>query len=365
MSSHVHWGLASPKVSLAQIWVRLGFNGSFVPGRVVDAPLHVLGFPTGDILPRKLAVDVFLEGHAYASSADPTAGAARLRVGAVDRSFRISGRRVVEWHRGRPRIGAAAPFERFPFDREHAYGGISLGHPYWRNPGGKGYLVDGDEREGIELPNIEEAGDLVGVDRLLTQPSSWWLGPRPALTAPLVPIDFPRIVDLGWPSAFVPPPQDPQLAEIVDGDLPADFTMSRPFEMRRPVFQQAPARSRLATYEAGAEVIVEGCLPRGEVFRAKLPEAPPAILEVEGRRRELELLPQSITVRPEEGSLSIVYFASAELHRAFVPGLHKRIPIALELLGERHPYPTPEPVLARVRRETKSETTGAGGGEPA
>jgi hypothetical protein len=132
--------------------------------------------PTGDVLPRKLAVDVFLEGHAYASSGDPTAGTARLRVGAVDRSFRISGRRIVEWHRGRPRIGAAAPFERFPFEREHAYGGISLGHPYWRNPGGKGYLVDGDEREGIELPNIEEAGDLVGVDRLLTQPSSWWLG---------------------------------------------------------------------------------------------------------------------------------------------------------------------------------------------
>jgi hypothetical protein len=329
-------------------------------------PLHVdraFHMPVGDVLPRKAAVDVFLEGHAYASSADPTAGAVRVRVGPVDRSFRISGRRVVEWHRDRPRIGAAAAFERVPFDREHAYGGISLGHPYWRNPGGKGYLVDGDTREGIELPNIEEAHDLLTLDRLVDEPSAWWRRPRPALTAPLVPIDFPRIVDLGWPSAFVPPPRDPSLAEIVDGDLPPDFSMAEPFQMRRAVFQQAPARSRLATYEAGAEVVVEGCLPHGEAFRAKLPEAPPALLEVEGRRREIELLPQSVTVRPEEGALSIVYFASAELHRAFVPGLHKRIPIALELLGERFPYPTPEPVLARVRR-AQSEAAPSGGESP-
>ncbi|MBL9022440.1 MAG: hypothetical protein JNL21_09570, partial [Myxococcales bacterium] len=81
-----------------------------------------------------------------------------------------------------------------------------------------------------------------------------------------------------------------------------------------------------------------------------------ASLEVDGRSEVVEPRPQTVRLRPERDEVVVTYAIEKPLVRAFIPGIHARIPIAIDVLGERLAATTQEPVLAAVR--------GAGGVMP-
>jgi hypothetical protein len=117
----------------------------------------------------------------------------------------------------------------------------------------------------------------------------------------------------------------------------------------RRFLQEAPPWGWLEALPDGAEIEVEGCLPAGASFAARLPPQPAADVAIDGAVTALELRPTKLVVRPEADEVVVAWWAVAALPRPFVPGLHAKIPIEVRLGGERFSFPTP-PVAFPHRR---------------
>lgn len=118
-----------------------------------------------DLVRTKLTTDVLVLAQAHAPGGTPvTTLDVGCRVGPVVKRLRVTGDRV--WRRGRP--SAPSPFVTMPICYERAYGGVDPGsrdspQPQWdeRNPIGTGYVLKDSSAEGLRLPNIEYADQLV------------------------------------------------------------------------------------------------------------------------------------------------------------------------------------------------------------
>jgi hypothetical protein len=173
---------------------------------------------------------------------------------------------------------------------------------------------------------------------------------------------FPRMALFGL--ATFDAPLDARLREVRDGDLPADLD-ARLGRAHPLASQEAPARSRLGALVEGTEVILEGCLPGGATWRAEAPRAPRVVLTVDGQATEVVARPQAIRLRPEADELCVTYAVEHKMHRAFIPGVHARIPITtqVERFVARYDAPRGHPaagdrsrahVAARRRAVTRS-----------
>src|SRR5690606_24421051 len=104
----------------------------------------------------------------------------QLRVGTHAVAARIFGRRRWQrrWIRG-TQISAPEPFSTMPLDWTYAFGGrADVGGrrvPNLDNPLGRGYVLDEQAVDGVELPNIEEP------ERLIRH---WTDMPRPLAFSP-------------------------------------------------------------------------------------------------------------------------------------------------------------------------------------
>ncbi len=315
-----------------------------------------LKLPMGDLAPLKAETDVFVEGHAYPRAQGGTRGQVALRFGAIRRVVQVIGRRTTVWQQGRLRFSEAEPFDRIPLAACEAYGGVAGEAPYLRNGAGKGFITEPEQAEGVELPRLEEADDLLTPERLVA--GAWWERPRPALFAPAIPMLFPRMALFGL--ATFDAPLDARLREVRDGDLPADLD-ARLGRAHPLAFQEAPARSRLGSLVAETEVILEGCRPGGATWRAEAPRAPRVVVTVDGQATELVARPQAIRLRPEADELCVTYAVEHKMHRAFIPGVHARIPITTQVESFVARYDAPEAILPRV---IAHERTLLQGGEP-
>lgn len=124
-----------------------------------------------DLALRKVGADVVLIGNAHApAGATVSELDVSVSVGSVQRSLRVFGDRY--WRRtlGFPSISAPKPFEQMPLTYERAFGGrdCSAEDPAYheqesRNPVGVGLIAakSGQPLEGVPLPNIEDAQDLI------------------------------------------------------------------------------------------------------------------------------------------------------------------------------------------------------------
>ncbi len=350
--SLVHFELEASRGRHVSIRFRVVYaagRGRLVPGDF-DRPF---GLPVGDAIPFKREVDVFVEGAAHPAHTGDYETTVRVRAGSIDRSARVFGERRIVWHRGKLRIGAPLELEPTPLAAANAYGGAAGHVRYPRNPIGKGYLLDEAAAEGVVLPPIEDPDDLLDPERLVLPADEWWASPRPVLFEPALVTSFPRVAFLG----IVRPPPHPtgdELPEVRTGDLPRGFALPRSPAPEHA--QEAERRMRLAELSPGADVVVDGCLPGGRTWRARTPPVLTASLEVDGRSEVVEPRPQTVRLRPERDEIVVTYAIEKPLARAFIPGIHARIPIAIDVLGERLAATTPEPVLAAVR--------GAGGVMP-
>jgi len=111
----------------------------------------------------KLATDIALLGHAYASGRTATEVSVSLRVGSIEKVVTVIGDRYwEEGLAGRIRMSTPERFERIPLIYERAFGGFDQNDAERRacevrNPVGRGFRVRWDGAEhAVSLPNLED-----------------------------------------------------------------------------------------------------------------------------------------------------------------------------------------------------------------
>lgn len=316
--------------------------------------------PGTDFWPHKEATDFVVLGSAYAPGGLP---AHRMHVsarfGEHVKTVRVYGRREVSWQdSGTPRIGAPEPFTEIALSLENAYGGIDrrvqteltderallfmadVDHPglYPRNPFGKGYVV-GAPSPGLEMPNLEDPADPLVPERLLVRdPARWYEQPLPWSFGWVPAMTFPRYLFAGGlVDAWFPGPEDERMVEVRRGFLMAGYRSALERlgpDVVHPRFrQEAPYGMVIARVEGGELVEIKGMHPDEPTVSFTMPAFVPRMdFELDGRR--LEAPParlHSLVVRPAEKRVNMVFGTQVQLTRAFVPGLHKHIPLKVSI----------------------------------
>ncbi|WP_119841637.1 DUF2169 domain-containing protein [Salinibacter ruber] len=341
-----------------------------------------------DFWPVKSSTDFVVEGSAHSPSEKPTERMqVRVSVGSVKKTIEVFGRRLVRWtDRGNVQFTKPEPFEEVEVSRKNAYGGtdfrvvdpameeispaaeaarLQTNHPglYPRNPFGKGYLVEPGPVEEFELPHLEDPGDLLTPDRLITgTPEKWHEQPLPWTLDWVHPKTFPRYVFfLGRPEAWYPAPQDEQLAEVRRGYLPANFKdeLDERSEQRGPDprFRQGASHGLvLHDVPERVPVRIEGMHPEKSTVKFRLPPSPSLEMQVEDKRQAVNPRLHSVVVRPAEEQFYVLYAGVMSLDRALIPGIHKHIPMALYVNGDRPvaydaPVPLREQLAAAMEQE--------------
>ncbi|MBX2880423.1 MAG: DUF2169 domain-containing protein [Granulosicoccus sp.] len=340
--------------------------------------------PHSDYWPQKTCTDVGVIGSAHV----PDGGSATelpvsVTVGKRRRDIVVLGERFIEFRGSKPYIGAAQPFSSQILDLQHAYGGIDFrvpfaqddpqamsvtleaDHPglYPRNPWGTGYLVLNDPVEGMPLPTQEDPADLLTNERLLAlKPEDWYLQPMPAHIG-WVPVNcFPRNIFLGIEcEPWFPPPDDSSLKEVRAGHLAAGYRellADQVFgsEPHWRFEQEATPDLMFKNDIHGAPVSLTGLHPEHPLLEFSLPSKPPDIkMKIENTVESVEPLLTSVEIRADEGLVTMTYTASIDSERPFIPGIHKKIPVAVSVNGEKAvPYKTP-PTIKKLLADAESQ----------
>lgn len=141
-----------------------------------------LGTIPGDMAIRKDGVDIMAIGYAYHPNIDGgPSSVVSVQVNRDRRMLRVFGERT--WYKttlGRWAISEPEHFSKMEMKWENSYGGEALDewantivHPL--NLNGKGYVFDEDDVEDTDLPNIEDADQLI---------QSWQDQPKPCNICP-------------------------------------------------------------------------------------------------------------------------------------------------------------------------------------
>jgi len=335
-----------------------------------------------DFWPVKLATDVVVQGAAFppAGKTSTPETTVSLSVGAATKRVKVFGRRALHWNKhGNPHFTRPEPFEEVPLTWENAYGGIDFrasdpgleglpseayldvdhDHPglYPRNPFGKGYLVESDPVDDLELPRLEDPSDLLTPERIITgDPRAWYEQPLPWTFEWVHPMMFPRFAHfINAPEAWFPAPEDRRLPEIERGYLAENFreeVEERPIERGpAPRFKQGASHGLiLHDVPEQAPVRIEGMHPEKPTLRFRLPAAPSLEMQVENERRAVQPRLHSIVLRPGEETFYLLHGAAMEIERPLIPGIHKHIPLAVYVDGDR-PVAYEAPVPTREQLE--------------
>ncbi len=233
---------------------RFAPDGTVELDRTSPSPIHKsissgeLGPIWPDTFARKEDAEVFVYGRAIARGG--------LAVRELDVSLQIGdhvvpakvfGRRT--WRRGG--LGytwLAGPdyFHEMPLGWDRAYGGRApsrgRGVPFPDNPIGKGFVLDRDMIDGVELPNIEDPARLIG---------AWFEQPQPF--------------------AFAPLPPNSAMVESKERDNPLS-SASGSFASTTSTLNIAHPRLRIPSLVPGDEIVTQHMSPTGyQRFLLRLP----------------------------------------------------------------------------------------------
>jgi len=346
-----------------------------------------------DFWPAKQSTDVAVLGSAFAPNGQPVRQMqAGIEIAGRSKQILVIGDRLVEWSRdGHPELGEAEPFLSMPMDIKRAYGGCDFRVPfdekdpratgvtldcdypglYPRNPWGTGYLVMPDPIDGMPLPNLEDPDDLLTDDRIITSnPENWYLQPMPAYLE-WMPINcFPRNQFLAIEcDPWFPLPDDEKLKEVQHGYLPKEYRrhlqdqhFGDPPHLR---IRQESSHGLMFSKEIyGTDVRVTGMHPKHSVLQFTLPQKPPSVvMKIENEQEELQPHLASLAIYPDLEYICLTYTAIMFSPRPFFPGIHKYIPVAVSVNGERAVRYQPPATIkdrleaAKVEQGKKEKTT--------
>jgi hypothetical protein len=265
------------------------------------------------------------------------------------RRIRVFGDRKVHWYEGAVFFTEATPFEKMPITYTRAYGGKDHGanerrpnqfarglanladrpvedfspYEYPRNNLGRGYVVfpDREALDGLLLPNLEWAGDLLTPERLaLGNAKRWPTAPRPACFDFTHQDFFPRTAFLGLTPDFEGKPED--VAEVREGYLPASL-------LRVDFFEHVGSPDAARFFHGAAPWLVFPDFDGDEIIRVKnmhptlaeqvipMPaERPHILLEPHtGGTSELEPALRTIVLRPDKEELILLWVGTLAVDR--------------------------------------------------
>ncbi|WP_437778605.1 DUF2169 domain-containing protein [Sorangium sp. So ce1097] len=127
----------------------------------------------------------------------------------------------------------------------------------------------------------------------------------------------------------------------------------------RRLFQEAPRGFVLDVVRGDEVVRVDGMHADRPSIEFTLPGPPSIEFVLEGHRVPAAPRTHTIVVEPAVERVSLVYGATVELPRTFIPGIHKHIPVAVTIDGDRpiH-YEAPPTVRERMAsRDAPRERT--------
>ncbi len=346
-----------PAVSPRRLRIEVATASS---GQAVSPPVRARPHPLDPPLSGGPLVDVLLEGSAYALAGVSTQRVA-LSVGDWRWEALVFGARTASVASRRIAITAPEPIDApVPIAWETAFGGglpgappgirqldreIDGAHLYPRNPFGLGYR-HGEDLLAWELPQIEDPTDPLTPERFARiEEEGWVAAPLPWCLDEVHPATFPRVAMI---AGMGPPLDHPTpLPEIARGFLAEPLPPADSMRLDPRFLQDAPPWGWLGSLAAEDEIVLAGCLPRGEVFTARPPARPGCDVVIDGVVSAVDLRPTRLVVRPELRDLLVVWVADVPLPRPFIPGVHRRIPIEVRVEGhEPVAYPT-APVPSR------------------
>jgi hypothetical protein len=327
---------------------------------------------------QKVATDVVVRGSAYNPGGVPIETArVSVSIGDATKQIAVFGHRTVSWRKdGTPQFSSPEPVESVPLLYQFAYGGfdarvplpedaltvfmehvragLAYDHPglYPRNPVGKGYVVLPGPVDDVELPNLEDPHDLLTPERLVTgTPENWFRQPLPWCFEWSVGSTFPRFRFIGGEPWF-PPPDGPELPEVARGFCPPGLrSVIEDGPEMLGYLQEASLGMTFPRALAEQPVRIEGMNPDKPSIRFTVPPAPRLAFEVEGTRESANARLTNCVIYPKEMRFTVTYAArTAALSRAFIPGVHRQIPIAMLVDGDPPVrYQPPETVMDRLR----------------
>jgi hypothetical protein len=171
-------------------------------------------------------------------------------------------------------------------------------------------------------------------------PESWYLQPLPWCFDWVHPSTFPRYLYFAsGVDAWFPGPEDELMPEVRRWFVAPRYRAL----MAERLFEEGPdPRYRqggshgfvLPRVRGGEPVQINGMHPSGRPVGFMLPAPPQIDLYVENTSTNARVQVHSVVDRPEELALTMTVGAWAPLQRAFLPGLHKTIPIAASVGGD-------------------------------
>lgn len=284
----------APKLAETQASLIMADTFTGEPG--FSAPVHEV-----DYLPIKPLCDVVLLGGAYAPGGKPvTRLQVGMKVGAVAKTFMVTGDR--NWEAGTAGINPGYPnvFEYMPISYDRAFGGMDnwLADPdkhkaYMLNPVGKGFhhYLDSMLVDGTPMPNTEEAHRAISIPNHDYQPMAF--GP----------------VGRNWePRYRYGGTYDDEWLDKQFPFLPKDFD--------NRYFQCAPADQQMPYPVGGEEVILINLTPNGRVqFRLPKVDVPVVFFRKKGERHETRAVIDTIVLEPDKGTFSMTWRASLPLRK--------------------------------------------------
>jgi len=322
--------------------------------------------PGTDFWTYKMATDFVVQGSAFAPKnrlIDQME--VSVQVGKAIKRIAVFGQRFIKWTGNQIKITRPEPFEEIPLTYKNAYGGMdwrvqlsesdkknpvllfSLAndhdHPglYPRNPFGKGYLVEQGEVPDMAMPNLEDPSDLITPERLVIKdPKLWYRQPLPWCFDWVHPITFPRYV-FSFPNtdAWYPGPEDEQMPEVRRRFIPSGYRS----QMRdrnllncpHPSFFQEASHGLIFSDLKGNEPVrIVGMHPEKPVIEFNMPGHTPVIeIQIEEEKKRVMPKLHSVVCRPAENILTMLFGATMDTPKRFVPGIHKNIPISAYIDG--------------------------------
>lgn len=343
--------------------------------------------PGTDFWPFKRQPEFAVQGQAHAPDGKAVTGiTVSAAVGQREKRVAVFGDRRVTWlDTGRVRFEPPEPFTAMPLTWDRAYGGLDwrtpppepitdadqlmmqVDHPglYPRNPWGRGYLVQPEPVDDFFLPNLEDPADLLTPERLVVgDPRQWWRQPLPWCFDWVSVAMFPRFVYLGLGAdAWFPAPDGAPLPEIERGLLRADWRRyySNGPEPHPRLRQEASHGLVLDASPLGQPVELVGMHPEHLQLAFTLPGKIPSItFRLEGRSEPAAPRLHHVVCYPDRELVTLTYGAIVDLPRAFAPGIHKHIPVSVQIGGDaplvyQAPPPARETLAAAMAEQAEAK----------
>ena len=273
-----------------------------------------------ELAPYKAATDVVVIGKAYAPHGVATPRmTVGVQVGQRQKLLTVTGDRRCVFRAGAlPSFTEPEPFVDMEIRYERAYGGRDekslpdVPFLYPRNFMGVGVVLRNvaEAVDGLPLPNIEDPQDLLRPERLLIEdPERWHEQPLPQGLGWRQRTWYPRSALLGSYPPFLAP--GTVTAEERMGLLPADHVALAKQSRLKPMhaeFANGASLGLTFTDLRGDEPVSLGGLTPDGLLRLTLPGDTPAIgLDVGEGMRGLTVALHTVSIRPDDGELDLVW----------------------------------------------------------